>query len=187
MSRIPYLPLTLSNFTFDVVPRAVLVRIWSLFMQISEYSWNRSNAIAGVVWLHSASIWMHINISRIWLYDVVFLWFLAKSVLESASHLSMLRMDVPSGIFDFWLICAQDPVVWLHWRVACGLIIIDTWFSTQQHVHLWSGHAHTPRPGAFFLNTNWRFSNVPMIVPYVVLRLFCVFWWSQLLNEFPWR
>ena len=69
-----------------------------LFGNISTYSWNRSNAIAGVVSLHSASILlMHINIFPEFDSIMLSFWlFLAKSVLESASHPSMLRMDAAS-------------------------------------------------------------------------------------------
>ena len=55
------------------------------------------------------------------------------------------------GIFDFWLTCALDCVICFRWRVACDLIIIDTWISTQWQVHLCTWHTKTPRPGAHFV------------------------------------
>ena len=36
------------------------------------------------------------------------------------------------------------------WRVACGLIIMDTWMSTQGQVHLCTWHATTPVPEHLF-------------------------------------
>ena len=44
-----------------------------IYVKISKSSWNLSNAIAGVVSLHSAIILMLIHISRIWFYAIVFL------------------------------------------------------------------------------------------------------------------
>ena len=42
-----------------------------------------------------------------------------------------------------WLACARDCVVRLRWRVACGLIIIDTCISTQGPFWLCTRHAKT--------------------------------------------
>ena len=77
--------------------------------------------------MHSASIWKHVHISsNLILSCDCSNWFLATSVLESASHPSMLRMDAPSQIKT-----ARSWAVFNSTQVADSISVLDSFLTRR--------------------------------------------------------
>ena len=71
------------------------LRISVIFVKILRSSWHRLNAITRVVSLHSASIFIYIEISRTWFCDVDFSWFCMNVMFRRCSGATYIFMAIP--------------------------------------------------------------------------------------------